>query len=123
MSPMTFIASQLSAGITILSNHNDEEFGEEIVDLFIAHVNSLRHEEDQSDHCKVMDLTQMPTGETEVWLERLNDLRRSLGPNDDPMILWGITEVQDRLLKGPKERVSILRELASHKEMEPRLWI
>jgi hypothetical protein len=123
MSPMTLIASNLSTGITILPNHNDEEFGEEIVDLFIAHTNYLRHAQRQSDHCTVVDMTQIPAGGTEVCLERLNNFRRSLGPNDDPMILWGITEAQDRLLHAQKEQVNTLRELASYKEMEPKLWI
>jgi hypothetical protein len=123
MSPMNFIASRLSSGVTILSNHNDEEFGEEIADLFIAHVNSLRHAQGQSDHCTVVDMTQVPADETEVWLERLNDLRKSLGPNDDPMILWGITNAQDRLLEAQKEQVNILRELTSYKGIEPILWI
>ena len=35
----------------ILTNQNDDEFGEEIVALFIAHVNSLRLAQGLSDLC------------------------------------------------------------------------
>ena len=41
MSPMILIASNLSTGITILPNHNDEEFGEEIV--FAAEIRHRRN--------------------------------------------------------------------------------
>jgi hypothetical protein len=51
MSPMTMIESHGNAGVPILTNDNDEEFGEEIVALFIAHVNSLRHAQGLSDLC------------------------------------------------------------------------
>ena len=49
MSPMTLIESHHTIGIPILTNQNDDEFGEEIVALFIAHVNSLRHAQGLSD--------------------------------------------------------------------------
>jgi len=42
MSSMTMIESHHSTGIPILTNPNDEEFGEKIVALFIAHANALR---------------------------------------------------------------------------------
>jgi hypothetical protein len=51
MSPMTMIESHCNAGIPILTNQNDEEFGEEIVALFIAHVNSLRQAQGLSELC------------------------------------------------------------------------
>ena len=51
MSPMTLIGSQHDFGSPILTNENDEEFGEEIVALFIAHLNSLRHAQGLSDLC------------------------------------------------------------------------
>jgi hypothetical protein len=58
MSPMTVITSHRDTGIPILSNDNDEEFGEEIVALFIAHANSLRHAQGVSDLC-VGELTSL----------------------------------------------------------------
>jgi len=51
MSPMTMIASHHTIGLPILTNKSDEEFGEEIVALFIAHVNALRHAQGLSDLC------------------------------------------------------------------------
>jgi hypothetical protein len=48
MSPMTMIKSSTATGNPILTNHNDEEFGEEIVELFIAHANALRKARGQS---------------------------------------------------------------------------
>ena len=45
MSPMTMIEPFYTVGIPILTSQNDEEFGEEIVQLFIAHVNAMCHGE------------------------------------------------------------------------------
>ena len=49
MSPMTMIKPSHTIGIPILTNPNDEEFGEEIVALFIARANELRHAQGLSD--------------------------------------------------------------------------
>lgn len=49
MSPMTLIESHYTVGIPILTNQNDEEFGEEIVNLFIAHINEMRRVQGLSD--------------------------------------------------------------------------
>jgi hypothetical protein len=38
-------------GIPTLTNQNDEEFGEGIVELFIAHANATRHSKGLSDLC------------------------------------------------------------------------
>ena len=51
MSPMTMIEPYQTIGIPILTNPNDEEFGEEIVALFIARANALRHSQALSDLC------------------------------------------------------------------------
>lgn len=51
MSPMTMSPSHHNTGIPILTNNNDEELGEEIVALFIAHCNSMRHAQGLSDLC------------------------------------------------------------------------
>ena len=51
MSPMTFIELHHTIGIPILTNQNDEENGEEIVELFIAHANAMRRVQGQSDLC------------------------------------------------------------------------
>lgn len=42
MLPMTMIESLQTMGSLILSNQNDEEFGEEVVELFIANANAVR---------------------------------------------------------------------------------
>jgi len=49
MSSMTIFASHHNTGIPILTNDNDEEFDEDIVALFIANANSLRHAQGLSD--------------------------------------------------------------------------
>jgi hypothetical protein len=123
MSPMTFIRSHNCTWIPILSNENDEKSGEQIVALFIAHVDSLRRAQSQSDICTMGDTRQIQASESEVCLETLNDLSRSLGPNNDPRTPRGLTEAQGRLPETQKERVSILWELESYREMESRLWI
>jgi hypothetical protein len=46
---MTMIASHHTRGIPILTNQNDEKFGEEIVALFIAHANAQRQTQGLSD--------------------------------------------------------------------------
>jgi len=48
---MTLIESLHTIGMPTVKNRNDEEFGEEIVELFIAHVNEMRHAQGQSDLC------------------------------------------------------------------------
>ena len=53
-------------------------------------------------------------------LEKLMELGRSLGVNDDPTFLWRIAEAQDRLLDTQKEQVAKLREQATYKELYPR---
>jgi hypothetical protein len=55
-------------------------------------------------------------------LEKLKDLGCSLGPSDDPIILWRVAEAQDRLLESQRERVNILCEQAAYREIQPRLW-
>jgi hypothetical protein len=60
--------------------------------------------------------------ETTVRLEKLKDLGKSLGPNDDPRMLWRIAEAQDYLLETQKELVNLLREQDTYKELQPRLW-
>ena len=51
MLPMTMIESHHTIGIPVLTNKNDEEFGEEIVELFIVHANALRRAQDLPDLC------------------------------------------------------------------------
>ena len=51
MSPMTMIEPYTTTGIPILTNQNDEDFGEEIVAVFIAHANAMRHAKGQPDLC------------------------------------------------------------------------
>lgn len=51
MSPITIIASHDVIGIPILTSQNDEEFGEEIAQLFIAHLNLMQRGEGPSGLC------------------------------------------------------------------------
>ena len=51
MPQMTMIVSHHNTGSQILTDDNDEEFGEEIVASFITHANSLRHAQGLSDLC------------------------------------------------------------------------
>lgn len=59
--------------------------------------------------------------ETTVVLDKLKNLGRSLGPNDDPIFLWRIAEAQDYLLETQRELVNLLREQARYTAIQPRL--
>jgi hypothetical protein len=48
---MTMIESHHTIGIPVLTNKNDEEFGEEIVELLIVHANARRRAQDLPELC------------------------------------------------------------------------
>jgi hypothetical protein len=51
ISPMTVIESHPTIGTSILTIPNDDEIGEKIVELFIAHAKARRHAHGQSHLC------------------------------------------------------------------------